>query len=67
MAERSFLIVKTYGNGVPFLASCAKCQYKFLTPSNVRMDRVTAEQYLREKFAAHECWEEPPKKRPSAI
>jgi hypothetical protein len=66
MAERSFLIVKTYGNGVPSLASCAKCQYKFFTPPDMCRDRANAEQYLRDKFTAHECREEPPKKRPAA-
>ena len=67
MAERNFVIVKTNATGVPSLAACAKCRYKFFTPSDFRGDRVSAEQYLREKFGAHECRDEPPVKRPGTL
>ena len=58
MAERSFLIVRTSVDKVPFVASCTKCQYKFFTPSDFPRDPVRAEQYLREKFDRHECRKE---------
>jgi hypothetical protein len=59
MAERSFVIVLRYGDQVPSMASCAKCQYKFFTPSAFRRDRVGAELHLLDKFDLHECREGP--------
>ena len=55
MAERSFVIVLKYRDQVPSMASCAKCQYKFFTPSDFRPDRIGAELYLLDKFDLHEC------------
>jgi len=33
----------------------------------IRGDRMSVEQYLREKFAVHECRDEPPAKRPGTL
>ena len=55
MAERNFVIVRKYRDQVPSMASCAKCQYKFFTPSDFRRDRISAELYLLDKFDLHEC------------
>jgi len=63
MAERSFVIVLRFGEQVPSMASCAKCQYKFFTPFDLRRDRVGAELYLLDKFDLHECREEAKKQR----
>ena len=57
MAERSFVIALKYRDQVPSMASCAKCQYKFFTPSDFRRDRIGAELYLLDKFDLHECRE----------
>jgi len=54
MAERRFLILN-YANKVPSMASCTKCQRKFFTPNTYFEDSIGAEQYLAEKFAAHDC------------
>jgi hypothetical protein len=48
-------IIKTFGNQVPSMASCTRCDYKFLTPNTLRTDRVAAESYLADKFGMHEC------------
>lgn len=55
MAERKFEIILRFASQVPSMATCANCQYKFLTPSNLRNDAAGAEAYLREKFDLHEC------------
>jgi hypothetical protein len=57
MAERSFVIVMKYRDQVPSMASCAKCQYKFFTPSDFRGNCRGAELYLLDKFDLHECRE----------
>jgi hypothetical protein len=57
MAERILKIIQWFGNKVPAMASCTKCQYKFVTPNSLKRDREAAEQYLREKFNFHECKE----------
>ena len=61
MAERSLVIVLRYGDQVPSMASCAKCQYKFFTPSDLRRDQVGAEMYLLDKFDLHRCEESSPR------
>jgi len=53
------VIVLKYGDKVPSMASCAKCQYKFFTPSDLQRDPVGAELYLLDKFDLHECREDP--------
>ena len=57
MAERLFVILK-YQNKIPTMASCAKCARKFFTPSDRWRDGRDAEEYLRDKFAQHECTKE---------
>lgn len=56
--ERRFVILKHDGK-IPAMASCAKCQSKFFTPSRTfERDPIRAEQYLANKFELHRC-EEP--------
>jgi hypothetical protein len=53
-----FVIVR-YEGKVPVMASCAKCEHKFFTPSSTfAPDAIGAEQYLVHKFDPHRC-EEP--------
>jgi hypothetical protein len=53
--ERRFVILK-HGGMVPAMASCAKCQRKFFTPSpTFERDAIGAEQYLANKFDLHLC------------
>ena len=53
--ERRFVIVR-YEGKVPVLASCAKCNHKFFTPSSAfARDPIGAEQYLASKFDLHRC------------
>jgi hypothetical protein len=48
--------ILAYVNKVPSLATCTQCEKKFFTPSGVfQRDRLGAEDYLREKFAKHQC------------
>jgi hypothetical protein len=54
MVERSFVILR-YAGKVPMMASCTQCQRKFFTPNIYHGDPIGAEQYLTEKFAAHNC------------
>ncbi len=61
MPEREFKIIKRFDNKVPAMASCSRCQYKFVTPSTFKRDPTAAQQYLREKFDLHECKDESPK------
>lgn len=58
MAERSLKIIRRFANGVPSMATCTQCHYKFVTPSTLRRDLPGAEQYLRERFDLHECQDE---------
>jgi hypothetical protein len=60
MPKRSFAILRNDGK-VPAMACCAKCQHNFFTPSDLRRDRVDAEQYLQDKSAMHKCVEQPKK------
>jgi hypothetical protein len=48
-------IIQTFANQVPSMATCTGCDYKFLTPSTLKGDRVAAELYLAEKFGMHQC------------
>jgi len=52
--DRRFVIVR-YEGRVPAMASCAKCQRKFFTPTTLARDAVGAEEYLGRKFDAHDC------------
>ena len=52
--DRCFVIVRFEGR-VPAMASCAKCQRKFFTPTTLARDAVGAEEYLGSKFDAHDC------------
>ena len=58
-AKRSVNIIQRFANDVPSMASCTKCQCKFVTPSTLKHDLAGAKLYLREKFHLHECGEEP--------
>ena len=47
-----------YEGKVPVMAACAKCKYKFFTPSSTfERDPIGAEQYLATKFDLHRCEE----------
>ena len=50
--DRRFVIVR-YEGKVPAMASCARCQRKFFTPTTLARDAVGAEEYLGSKFDAH--------------
>ena len=52
--DRGFVIVR-YDGKVPAMASCAKCQRKFFTPTTLARDAVGAEEYLGRKFDVHDC------------
>jgi len=54
MAERSLVILRYQGT-VPVMASCAKCQRKFFTPSTFFYDALGAKGYLHSKFDWHQC------------
>jgi hypothetical protein len=58
MAERDFVILRFQGK-VPAMASCAKCQRKFFTPTTYSRDPAGAEEYLLSKFDRHDCEEKP--------
>ena len=54
-SDRGFVIVRYVGT-VGAMASCARCQRKFFTPSSTfARDPVGAEEYLGRKFDLHEC------------
>jgi hypothetical protein len=54
-SERRYVIVR-YEGKVPVLASCAKCEHRFFTPSSTfERDPIGAEQYLANKFDLHRC------------
>jgi hypothetical protein len=57
MAERRFVILRYVGT-VPAMASCAKCDRKFSTPTTILRDAIGAERYLAHKFDLHQCPEE---------
>jgi hypothetical protein len=54
--DRHFVIVR-YEGRVPTMASCAKCDRKFFTPTTLANDAIGAEEYLGRKFDVHECEE----------
>jgi hypothetical protein len=50
------LIILKYEYKVPVMASCARCQRKFFTPSSPYVrDIVGSGQYLATKFDEHHC------------
>ena len=52
--EEDFVILKYHGRA-PTLAMCRKCKVKFFTVHVSRLGPIQAEQYLWEKFSAHDC------------
>jgi hypothetical protein len=54
--DRRFVVLR-YEGRVPALASCARCERKFFTPTTLARDAVRAEEYLGHKFDVHECAE----------
>jgi hypothetical protein len=52
--DSRFIIVR-YEGKVPKMASCARCERKFFTPSTFFRDAVGAEEYLGQKFDLHVC------------
>jgi len=52
--DRHFVIVRCEGRA-PAMASCAKCDRKFFTPTTLANDAIGAKEYLRRKFDVHEC------------
>jgi hypothetical protein len=59
MAARGFKVILRFSNDVPSMAMCTNCQYKFITPSNLKRDPAGAELYLRHRFESHKCTDEP--------
>ena len=55
-SDRHLVIVR-YEGKVPAMASCAKCDRKFFTPTMLANDAIEAEEYLGRKFDVHECEE----------
>lgn len=54
MPEQRFVILKRTGN-IAAMAGCDRCGHKFFTPAKFVGDSIGAEQYLFEKFQAHQC------------
>src|SRR5437667_3580088 len=54
--DSRFVIVR-YEGKVPAMASCAKCERKFFTPTTLSRDAIGAEEYLGHKFDLHACAE----------
>jgi hypothetical protein len=54
--DRRFVVLR-YEGKVPALASCAKCERKFFTPTPLMRDAVAGEEHLGRKFDVHECEE----------
>src|SRR5579859_4538360 len=54
-ADLTGFIVVQRVNRTPSLASCARCERKFFTPTSYYGDPYGAEQYLRGKFNLHKC------------
>jgi hypothetical protein len=52
--EIGFSILK-YREKTPVLAVCARCQLKFLTPSQMMKDWEAASEYLWRKYSNHRC------------
>jgi hypothetical protein len=52
--ERRFVIVR-YEGRIAAMASCAKCERKFFTPTTLARDPIGAEEYLVRKFDVHNC------------
>ena len=52
--ERRLVKVR-YEGRAPAMASCAKCERRFFTPTTLALDAVGAEEYLRRKFNVHDC------------
>jgi hypothetical protein len=49
------LIILRYDGRIPMMASCAKCERKFFTPTTFSREPIAAEEYLAHRFAAHQC------------
>ena len=47
--------VRRYKNRVPILATCLRCQLKFLTPKAMMEDARPAKEYLLKKYREHQC------------
>jgi hypothetical protein len=52
--DRRFVLLR-YEGKVPALASCARCERKFFTPTTLMRDARGAEEYLGRKFDVHKC------------
>ena len=39
----------------PKLATCGRCQIKFFAPKQMSRQPISAEEYLWQKYLAHEC------------
>jgi len=52
--DSRFVIMRHEGK-VPAMASCARCEHKFFTPSKFASDAVGAAEYLGHKFDLHVC------------
>ena len=54
MPLERFSVLKFSGQ-TPVLASCLRCQLKFLTPTKMMADPYAASEYLRKKYEEHHC------------
>jgi len=52
--DSQFVILKRFG-GVPVMAGCKLCEFKFFTLPTLLKDAVNAGEYLRLKFSEHKC------------
>ena len=52
--DSQFVILKRV-RGVPVMAGCKLCEYKFFALSTLLTDAVRAKNYLRQKFMEHKC------------
>lgn len=49
------LVILRYERKIPVMASCARCERKFFTPTTFTRDAIAAEQYLAQRFNVHKC------------
>jgi hypothetical protein len=54
MPDAGFLVLK-YKGETPVLATCLRCQLKFLTPAEMMGDFMGASEYLSKKYKDHHC------------
>jgi len=52
--DRDFVVLRMV-DGVPTMAGCVRCGYKFFSPGTFKGDEYGARMYLARKFTGHKC------------